>query len=480
MCSANASAPDCQSPPLRDLLSFTRDGEWGKGEPTENHGPALVIRGTDFETVRHGDLSSLPIRYIRCDVLDRKHLQPSDVLLETAGGSKGRPTGRSLFLKESILERAGLPIVCASFSRFLRPDKSRIEPEYLFWWLQYLYETGEMDRHQVQHTGVARFQYTRFAESIHPPLPARDTQRRIAHILGTLDAKIELNRRMNRTLEAIARTIFKSWFVDFDPVIDNALAVGKPIPEEFAERTAHRAQLTHEESSPPVNIRRLFPDEFQDSELGPIPKGWEVRTLGDVAEHPRRSVQVDQIDPETPYIALEHMPKQCIALSDWGTADGLQSNKFEFRQGEILFGKLRPYFHKVGIAPVDGVCSTDIVVVKPRQDAWFGFVLGHVSSTSFVDYTTAGSTGTKMPRTNWKEMARYPVVIPPVHLAEAFSEQVKVTVDRIIATIHESRTLAALRDALLPKLIRGEIWVKEPLRLLQKSLMHEEVNRCSE
>jgi len=205
-----------------------------------------------------------------------------------------------------------------------------------------------------------------------------------------------------------------------------------------------------------------------------------VGTLGDVAEHPRRGVRPDQIGPETPYIALEHMPKQCIALSNWGTAEGLQSNKFEFKQGEILFGKLRPYFHKVGIAPVDGVCSTDIVVVKPRQDAWFGFVLGHVSSTSFVDYTTAGSTGTKMPRTNWKEMARYPVVIPPIHLAEAFTEQVKMQVDRIIAAIHESRTLVALRDALLPKLIRGEIWVEEPLRLLQKSLMHEEVNQCSE
>ena len=89
-------------------------------------------------------------------------------------------------------------------------------------------------------------------------------------------------------------------------------------------------------------------------------------TLGDVADHPRRTVQPGKIDASTPYIALEHMPRRCIALSEWGNADGLESNKFEFKKGEILFGKLRPYFHKVGIAPVSGVCSTDIVVVTPQ------------------------------------------------------------------------------------------------------------------
>ncbi len=108
--------------------------------------------------------------------------------------------------------------------------------------------------------------------------------------------------------------------------------------------------------------------------------------LGDVAGHPRRGVQPNRITPDTLYIALEHMPRRSIALSDWGFADGLESNKFEFKKGEILFGKLRPYFHKVGVAPVDGVCSTDIVVVVPKSWSWFGFVLGNVSSNEFGLY----------------------------------------------------------------------------------------------
>ena len=183
--------------------------------------------------------------------------------------------------------------------------------------------------------------------------------------------------------------------------------------------------------------------------------------IGDVAEHPRRSIRPESMETNAPYIALEHMPKRHIALPDWGTTKGLQSNKFEFRKGEILFGKLRPYFHKVGVAPLNGVCSTDIVVVTPRSEHWFGFVLGHLSSSEFVEYTNAGSTGTKMPRTSWREMARYEVVVPQEDVARAFNEQIQLSVGRIIKSIHESCALAALRDTLLPKLISGELCVKD-------------------
>jgi type I restriction enzyme S subunit len=142
-------------------------------------------------------------------------------------------------------------------------------------------------------------------------------------------------------------------------------------------------------------------------------------------------------------------------------ADGLESNKFQFKKGEILFGKLRPYFHKVGVAPIDGVCSTDIIVVVPRAEGWFGFVLGHISSDAFVEHTNAGATGTKMPRTSWKDMEQYQIVIPPDALSDAYTGLVRPIFDRIIASIHERRTLAALRDTLLPKLLSGELRAPE-------------------
>lgn len=237
-----------------------------------------------------------------------------------------------------------------------------------------------------------------------PPLPE---QRAIASVLGALDDKIELNRRMNETLEALVQTLFKSWFVD--------------------------------------------------ATQSDLPKGWRAGTLGEVAVNPRRGIQPDQIKTDTAYIGLEHMPRRSIALSDWGHTEELESGKFEFKLGEILFGKLRPYFHKVGVAPLDGVCSTDILVVIPKEPAWFGFVLGHVSSVELVNHTNAASTGTKMPRANWNDISRYEVALPPKQLAAEFTEKIHPLVERIIANIHESRTLAALRDALLPKLLSGEL-----------------------
>ncbi len=203
---------------LRSLLVHTRDGEWGAANPDDGLVPVRVIRGTDFEPVRRGDLTTVPTRYLRAEHSARKALRPGDILIETAGGSKGRPTGRTLLIQARTLEGVEIPFTCASFARFLRVDGARVNAPYLYWFLQHLYQTGEMERHQVQHTGIARFQFTRFAEETQIPLPPLPEQRAIAHILGTLDDKIELNRRMNETLEEMARALFKSWFIDFDPV----------------------------------------------------------------------------------------------------------------------------------------------------------------------------------------------------------------------------------------------------------------------
>ncbi len=117
---------------------------------------------------------------------------------------------------------------------------------------------------------------------------------------------------------------------------------------------------------------------------------------------------------------------------------------------------------------MDGLCSTDIVVVVPRRPHWFGFVLGHVSSVEFVEYADATSTGTKMPRTSWADMVRYKVVLPPDSVASSFNALIQSLIYRLIAGIHESRTLAALRDALLPKLISGQIRVKDAERFLKE------------
>ena len=236
--------------------------------------------------------------------------------------------------------------------------------------------------------------------------PSIPEQRAIADVLGSLDDKIELNRHMNATLESMARAVFKAWFVE------------------------------NEEA-----------------------KGWEAGQFSDIAQNIRRGINPTDVPPEMPYIGLEHMPRRNIALSEWGRTGDVTSNKFKFKKGEILFGKLRPYFHKVGIAPIDGVCSTDLLVVTPKQPEYFGLVLGHISSVDFVNFVDAASEGTKMPRTNWETMARYPIALPDKKFAAEYTAIVRLMVEKIQHNIEESRTLAALRDALLPRLMSGEVRV---------------------
>jgi type I restriction enzyme, S subunit len=267
-------------------------------------------------------------------------------------------------------------------------------------------------------------------------VPSLAEQKAIAAILGSLDDKIELNRRMNATLEAMARALFQSWFVDFDPVrakLDGRAPVGMD-----AETAA------------------LFPDGFEESGL---PIGWTTGKLGDISTNSRRGIQPNDIAPSTPYIALEHMPRRCIALGDWDDGADVASTKFAFKKSEILFGKLRPYFHKVGVAPFDGVCSTDILVIAPKSSEWFGFLLGHASSDDLIDFTNLASTGTKMPRTSWSDINTFKVALPPTPIATAFTRIVRPIVDHIHANLHQSRTLATLRDTLLPKLLSGELRV---------------------
>lgn len=284
----------------------------------------------------------------------------------------------------------------------------------------------------IKHTAPRRIENFSFS------CPSLLEQQDIASVLKCLDDKIELNQRMNETLEAMARALFKSWFVDFDPV--RARAEGRK-PEGMDAATA-----------------ALFPAAFNDDGL---PEGWARGTLGKIADSAGVTVQPNQASPDTPYIGLEHMPRRCIALSEWEGAGKVTSNKFAFKRGDFLFGKLRPYFHKVGIAVIDGISSTDILIVRPKQEVFYAFVLSVISSDEFVSHTDQTSRGTKMPRTNWKDMSAYAVTLPENRVVAAYNLAIKPMLEKIIANVHENRTLSSLRDALLPKLISGELRIAD-------------------
>ncbi len=255
-------------------------------------------------------------------------------------------------------------------------------------------------------------------------VPNLAIQQKIASILSAYDDLIENNTRRIQILEEMARRIYEEWFVRF----------------RFPR---------HE------NVKMV------ESELGFIPEGWEVKKLGEIAEEIKVSVDPTKIQPLTPYVGLEHIPRRSIALIEWGNAKDVQSTKHTFKAGNILFGKIRPYFHKVAVAPIDGICSSDAIVIDAKRKEMFPFVLGTVSSDNFVQHATQISNGVKMPRTNWNILIEYPVNIPTNDLRKKFSEFVESSLAQIKNLTFKINNLKQTRDLLLPKLISGEIDVSE-------------------
>ena len=336
----------------------------------------------------------------------------------------------------TAINRTGTQFALGQNLVLLRADGTRVEPAFLKWVVRTPAWWQQIDK--FMNVGAV-FNSLKCADvpNFELPIPPLETQRRIGVLLDALDDKIELNRRMNETLEAMARAIFKDWFVDFGPTSAKAVGCTPYLVPELWD---------------------LFPDALDDEDK---PEGWRKRTLANVADSPSRGVSPADVAEDTPYIGLGHMPRRSIALSEWDGAGNVTSNKSVFKEGEFLFGKLRPYFHKVGFAPLDGICSTDIVVVIPRASDWAAFTLACLSSDEFVDYTDQTSTGTKMPRTSWKAMGEYKMCLPPEQIAGAFQSLAQPLIERVSTNIHESRTLTKTRDLLLPRLMSGEIRLAE-------------------
>ena len=254
-----------------------------------------------------------------------------------------------------------------------------------------------------------------------PPLPQ---QRRIAGILSAYDDLIENNQRRIQILETMARALYREWFVEFR----------FPGYEEFA-RVA--------------------------SPLGDIPQGWEIKKVGDIAENVRRNVPKGDLDVPRPYVGLEHIPRRSLALDAWERTTELGSNKLEFRKGEVIFGKIRPYFHKVSVSPFDGVCSADTFVIRARRPEDYPFMVACVSSDAFVAHASATANGSKMPRANWDVLEKYEVVIPQGKVSRHFSALLVGILAQEQTLMFQIHNLRRTRDLLLPRLLSGQVALTE-------------------
>ncbi len=283
-----------------------------------------------------------------------------------------------------------------------------------------------------------------YLRTIEIPLPPLAEQRAIAHILGTLDDKIELNRRMNETLEAMAHALFKSWFISFDPV---------------------RAKMKGRVPGLPTPFAGLFPDRLVDSEIGEIPEGWGVNLLSNQIElNPKRTLRKGQI---APYLDMASMPTKGHVPDRW--FDKPFGSGMRFLNGDTLLARITPCLENGKTAYVDflsdgcvGWGSTEYIVMRPKPPVPHEFAYCLARSPDFREFAIHNMTGTSgRQRVSAAAISHFPLASPTREVAESFGKLVRPLFLQASANACTSRALAAMRDALLPKFISGEIRLRD-------------------
>lgn len=358
--------------------------------------------------------------------------EPGDVVFTSKG-----TVGRFAFVRPDTPRFVYSPQLC--FWRSL--DRAVVGPRFLYYWMQ-----GR--EFFVQFKGVAgqtdMAEYVSLSDQrrMQITLPSGDEQEAIAHTLGTLDDKIELNRRMNETLEAMARALFQSWFVDFGPVRAKAEGRGPSLPKEIAD---------------------LFPDRFDDSELGEIPAGWGVGPLEDIASVTMglspagETYNVDGIG--TPLINGpvefgDHFPVK----TKWTTSPT------RLAQAGDLILCVRGSTTGRRVVADDSYClGRGVCAIRARRHTRT-FLYQTVNTA--IDRLLSKTTGSVFPNLSAPDIKELPVLDPAPQLGEMFDSIAEPLTERAEANVRQSGTLAALRNTLLPKLISGELRVRDAQRFV--------------
>ena len=379
--------------------------------------------------------------------IERCLLRPGDVII-TKDSEKHDDIGVPALMRDDVSN-----LICGYHLAILRPRESEVDGAYLY----YALSADEVQQQFHSYAnGITRFGLRKADIGlVQIPIPPLSEQRAIAHVLGTLDDKIELNRQMNETLEAMARALFKSWFVDFEPV-----------------RAKMEGRWRKGESLPglPAEHYDLFPDRLVDSELGQIPDGWEVKQLGEVVEAvggTTPSTKVTEYWEEGTHCWAT--PKDLSALASPVLLDterhitdaGLEKIPSGLLPPGTLLLSSRAPIGYLAISEQPLAINQGFIAIPPSDTVPTQFMLHwcRVFHDAIVNHAN-GSTFLEISKGNFRII---PFVLPTEQTLEAFDSCVRPLYQRLTSHERESRSLAAQRDALLPGLVSGEVGVSHPV-----------------
>lgn len=287
-------------------------------------------------------------------------------------------------------------------------------PRFIYYFLQNILSGMQSDKAAVP--GVNRNDL--HARKVKFPKD-ENFQKKIEELVTPYDDLIENNCRRIQLLEDSARLLYREWF---------------------------------------VHLR--FPGHEHVKIVEGVPDGWHNLPASKICLDIKDSVKPEDIDLNTPYIGLEHIPRRSITLSTWEAAEKVTSNKYLFKSGDIIFGKIRPYFHKIGFTLCDGITSSDAIVIRPTEQKYYFYCLMYLSSDYFISLASKTvKEGSKMPRADWAHLLTTNVILPPDSLLTTFDSQISTIVLQLKALSLQNHSLIKARDLLLPRLMSGEISV---------------------
>jgi type I restriction enzyme, S subunit len=444
---------------LKDVCSKIGSGATPKGGNSVylSEGKFSLIRS---QNVRNDSFDHSGLAFIEkhhADKLSNVTVEEKDILLNITGDS----VARCCQVDPSVL-----PARVNQHVAIIRPIPKNVDAQYL----RYYFVSPTMQNEMLSMAGIGatRNALTKgMIEGFEIPIPPLPEQKAIAHILGSLDDKIELNRRMNVTLEGMAQAIFKSWFVDFDPVIDNALTAGNPIPEQLAKRAELRRKALADGSANRKTAKQ-FPNNFKlTDEMGWIPDGWEVTTIVE---------QVQLTMGQSPSSDHYNKDGKGLPFHQGVTNYGERFPKHEqystggnrhAERGDILFSVRAPV-GRINISDRHIIIGRGLSAMRHKKN-YQGFLV-YFLKHAFQKEDSIGS-GTIYNAVNKKEMESIPYIAPTDGLAKAFNDIASSLDEKIASNAGRTQTLTKLRDTLLPKLISGELRIPDAEKLVKVAIV---------
>jgi len=430
-------AGDAHKTTVGDYVTLVR-GTTYKGTLVSEPGPALLGLGS---IEPGGGFRIGKYKTYGGDCPEELMLFPGDIYASLKGATKdGKMIGSVARVPPSVTTGR----LTQDTVKLVFRNRDPVAETYLYWVLR----TPQYRDYCAGHaTGSAVVALSR-RDCLSYAVPPLTTQRRmVSAVLDTIEEKIELNRKINETLEAMARALFKSWFVDFDPV---------------------RAKAEGRDTGLPKHLADLFPDSFGDSELGEIPRGWDAATLYDLATLNPESWSSETRPEVIEYVDLSNTKWGRIeVVTSYSKKDAPSRAQRVLRSRDTILGTVRPGNGSYAQISADGLTgSTGFAALRPSKYQYSEFLYLAATAPENIDRLAHLADGAAYPAVRPEVVAATQVVKPDDEVMRSFSCVASPMLSKVAANEAETGTLAALRETLLPKLISGELRLKDAERIL--------------